>query len=97
MLTPLRPIQTVQPLSTLQPLALLRPDLGTYVPVVDLLTTTQAAAQLGVSARSLARWAREGRLTPALITPGGDQRSGRYLWDLEDLREQLLKLRTRPQ
>ncbi|MHA6628274.1 helix-turn-helix domain-containing protein [Pseudonocardia sichuanensis] len=64
---------------------------------MELLTTTQAAAALGVSARSLARWARDGRLRPALITPGGGQRSGRYLWDLEDLREQLLKLRTRPE
>jgi predicted site-specific integrase-resolvase len=76
---------------------LLRPSLGTYRPVVDLVTTTQAAQSLGVSARSLARWAREGRLRPALITPGGDQRSGRYLWDIDDLRDQLLKLRTRPE
>ncbi|HYH31866.1 MAG TPA: helix-turn-helix domain-containing protein [Pseudonocardia sp.] len=64
---------------------------------MDLLTTTQAAQELGVSARSLARWAREGRLRPALVTPGGDQRSGRYLWDLDDLREQLRRLRTRPE
>ncbi|MFC5232775.1 helix-turn-helix domain-containing protein [Pseudonocardia zijingensis] len=62
---------------------------------MDLLTTTQAARELGVSARSLARWAQEGRLRPALVTPGGDKRSGRYLWDIEDLREQLLNLRTR--
>jgi hypothetical protein len=27
-------------------------------------------------------------------TAGGDQRSGRYLWDLDDLRAQLLNLRT---
>ncbi|MGH8966538.1 MAG: helix-turn-helix domain-containing protein [Actinomycetes bacterium] len=64
---------------------------------MDLLTTTEAARELGVSARSLARWAREGRLTPALVTPGGDHRSGRYLWNLDDLRDQLLKLRTRPE
>jgi excisionase family DNA binding protein len=82
-------------MTPLKPLVLLRPPLRTYRPVVDLLTTTQAAEALGVSARSLARWAREGRLRPALVTPGGDQRSGRYLWDLDDLREQLLKLRTR--
>ncbi|QYN36605.1 helix-turn-helix domain-containing protein [Pseudonocardia sp. DSM 110487] len=76
---------------------LLTPLTGPYGPVVDLLTTTQAARELGVSARSLARWAQEGRLKPALITPGGDKRSGRYLWDLDDLRDQLLKLRTRPE
>jgi hypothetical protein len=76
---------------------LLRPRYGTYGPLVRLLTTTQAARELGVSPRSLARWAQDGRLTPALITPGGDKRSGRYLWDLDDLRDQLLKLRTRPE
>jgi hypothetical protein len=73
----------------------LRPVVHTYGRRVDLLTTTQAARELGVSARSLARWAQEGRLRPALVTPGGDKRSGRYLWDIEDLREQLLNLRTR--
>ncbi len=82
---------------TLPPLRLLRPSVGTYGPIVDLLTTTQAARELGVSARSLARWAQEGRLRPALVTPGGDKRSGRYLWNLDDLRDQLLKLRTRPE
>jgi DNA-binding transcriptional MerR regulator len=84
-------------LLTLLPLMLLRPGTGTYGPDVNLLTTTQAARELGVSARSLARWAQEGRLKPALVTPGGDKRSGRYLWDLDDLRDQLLKLRTRPE
>jgi DNA-binding transcriptional MerR regulator len=76
---------------------LLKPCRRPYGPDVDLLTTTQAARELGVSARSLARWAREGRLRPALVTPGGDKRSGRYLWDLDDLRDQLLKLRTHPE
>jgi hypothetical protein len=60
-----------------------------------LLTTTEAARALGISPRSLSRWAREGRVTPAMNTAGGDQRSGRYLWDLDDLRNQLLHLRTR--
>ena len=59
-----------------------------------LLTTTEAAKALGVSARSLSRWAKEGRISPAMNTAGGDQRSGRYLWDLNDLRAQLLNLRT---
>lgn len=58
-----------------------------------LLTTTEAAKALGMSSRSLSRWAREGRVTPAMNTAGGDHRSGRYLWDLDDLRAQLLRLR----
>ena len=80
----------------LAPLALTRPFASSMISFVDeLLTTTQAAKALGVSPRSLSRWAREGRVTPAGNTAGGDQRSGRYLWDLEDLRAQLLRLRTR--
>jgi excisionase family DNA binding protein len=49
-----------------------------------LITTTEAARALGLSGRSLARWAQEGRLKPQLKTPGGHPR-----WDLDDLREQL--------
>jgi hypothetical protein len=44
-------------LLTLLPLMLLRPCVETYGPDVKMLTTTQAARELGVSARSLARWA----------------------------------------
>ncbi|GAA5121761.1 helix-turn-helix domain-containing protein [Pseudonocardia adelaidensis] len=62
-----------------------------------LVSTGEAARALGVSSRSLARWAREGRLVPALVTPGGDKRPGQYRWLLSDLREQLLKLRTQPE
>jgi excisionase family DNA binding protein len=39
----------------------------------DLLTPREAAALLGVRTTTLARWAREGRLTP-LRTPGGHRR-----------------------
>jgi hypothetical protein len=50
--------------------------------------TSEAAKALGISARSLARWAAEGRITPDLVTPGGHMR-----WDVESLRSQLRQLR----
>lgn len=53
-----------------------------------LLSTGDAARALGLNTRSLARWARNGLVTPAMISPGG-----RYLWDLEDLRSQLQIMR----
>lgn len=49
-----------------------------------LLSTGDAARALGLSARSLARWAKEGRVTPAMVTPGG-----RYRFVLDDLRREL--------
>ncbi|GAA0945163.1 MULTISPECIES: helix-turn-helix domain-containing protein [Pseudonocardia] len=58
-----------------------------------LVSTGEAARALGVSASSLARWAKEGRVTPALVTPGGDKRPGQYRWLVSDLREQLLRAR----
>ncbi len=38
----------------------------------------------------MARWAKEGRITPALVTPGGQ-----YRWILDDLRLELRTLRER--
>src|SRR6184192_3283346 len=58
--------------------------------VSDLVTTGQAAKELGISARSLARWAHEGAVTPDLVTPGGH-----FRWDVERLREQLRGQRQR--
>jgi excisionase family DNA binding protein len=52
-----------------------------------LVSTGEAARSLGISARSLARWAQEGLITPSLTTAGGH-----YRFDVEDLRAQLLKL-----
>jgi excisionase family DNA binding protein len=52
-----------------------------------LMSTGEAARELGISARSLARWAQEGLITPALTTAGGH-----YRFELDDLRAQLLKL-----
>jgi DNA-binding transcriptional MerR regulator len=56
--------------------------------VPDLLPTTQAAKTLGVSSRTLARYAEKGLLIPTVILP-----SGHYRWDLDDLRRQLAELR----
>jgi ADP-ribose pyrophosphatase YjhB (NUDIX family) len=50
----------------------------------ELVTTSAAARELKVSARSLARWAERGDLRPVLRTPGGHLR-----WNLADLRRQL--------
>jgi DNA-binding transcriptional MerR regulator len=49
-----------------------------------LLSTGEAAKALGLSSRSLARWAKEKQVTPSLVTPGGQ-----YRWDLARLREQI--------
>jgi excisionase family DNA binding protein len=40
----------------------------------DLLTPREAAALLGVRTTTVARWAREGLLKPAVHTPGGHRR-----------------------
>ncbi len=55
--------------------------------MAGLVSTSQAARELGVSARSLARWTKEGKITPDLTTPGGHHR-----WDVERLREQIRKI-----
>jgi predicted site-specific integrase-resolvase len=58
------------------------------MPDVPLVPTGTAAKALGVAHSTLARWWQEGRVTPALVTPGGHAR-----WDVENLREQLRALR----
>jgi hypothetical protein len=58
--------------------------------VSDLVHTSDAAKALGISARSIARWAAEGRIAPDLVTPGGHMR-----WNIENLRRQLQELRKR--
>jgi 8-oxo-dGTP diphosphatase len=50
----------------------------------DLVNTATAARAVGVSPRSLARWAQEGLVVPAVVTPGGWLR-----WDVAELRQQL--------
>jgi predicted site-specific integrase-resolvase len=59
-------------------------------PEERLLTTAQAAKILGVSARTLARYAEQGQLTPTVVLP-----SGHYRWAMTDIRRQLRELRER--
>lgn len=60
------------------------------MPHPELLTTAQAARQLGISARTLARYAERGILTPTVVLPSGHRR-----WDMADVRRQLAELRQR--
>lgn len=43
-------------------------------PTPVLLTAQQVADRFGVSVRAVNRWAREGRLAPAMVTLGGHYR-----------------------
>jgi predicted site-specific integrase-resolvase len=48
------------------------------------VSTSVAAAAIGVTRGTLVRWWNDGTVTPALLTPGGHAR-----WDIDDLRKQL--------
>jgi DNA-binding transcriptional MerR regulator len=52
-----------------------------------LVSSGEAARQLGVGRSTLHRWWRDGLVTPALVTAGQHAR-----WDLDDLRRQLREL-----
>jgi predicted site-specific integrase-resolvase len=52
-----------------------------------LVSTAEAARALGLSSVTLSRWARQGRVKPAVATPGAERTT--YRWDLDDLRHQL--------
>ncbi len=52
--------------------------------VADFVSTIDAARKIGVSSRTLARWARDSYVTPAIVTRGGQ-----YRWDVDDLLRQL--------
>lgn len=54
------------------------------------MTTAQAARQLGVHRRTLARYAERGLLVPTLVLPSGHLR-----WNLDDVRRQLREIRDR--
>jgi excisionase family DNA binding protein len=58
--------------------------------VARLLTTAEAARELGISARTLAQWAKDGTATPVLTTVGGHHR-----WDLDALVAELRAQRQR--
>jgi DNA-binding transcriptional MerR regulator len=57
------------------------------VPKPSLVTTPEAARQLGLSARTLQRYVQAGYITPDLRLP-----SGRYRWDVARLRDQINSL-----
>ncbi len=56
----------------------------------ELVHTSEAAKVLGLSARSIARWVAEKKITPDLVTPGGHMR-----WNIEGLCRQLHDLQER--
>ena len=53
-------------------------------PAVPLVPTSDAAHELGISERTLRRWAKEGYLEPDLVTRGGH-----YRWDVVRVRREL--------
>lgn len=57
------------------------------MPDARLVSTTEAAEAFGLSAETLTRWARQGRVTPAVATQGPQRTT--YRWDLDDLRRQI--------
>lgn len=61
-----------------------------------LVGTPEAAKQLGISARSLQRYAALGLITPALTLPSPTgARSGQMRWKVSELRRQLQALSQR--
>ena len=52
-----------------------------------LVSTGEAARAIGISRRTLSHYAQTKQLSPALVLP-----SGRYKWDVADLRRQLREL-----
>ena len=57
------------------------------MPKPSLVTTPEAARQLGISARTLQRYVQAGYVKPDLRLP-----SGRYRWDVANLRDQINSL-----
>jgi DNA-binding transcriptional MerR regulator len=55
-----------------------------------LLTTAQAARALGISTRTLVRYAEKGYVQPAMVLPSGHRR-----WVVDDIRRQLRQLSER--
>jgi DNA-binding transcriptional MerR regulator len=55
-----------------------------------LVSTAEAAAELGVSVRTLQQWRQDGTVLPDVVTPGGHAR-----WDVERLRRELRDQRQR--
>jgi len=62
------------------------------MPEGSLVSTGEAAKAIGVAHSTLARWWNDGVVMPTLVTAGGHAR-----WDLDELREQLRRIRTSDQ
>jgi DNA-binding transcriptional MerR regulator len=56
----------------------------------ELLTTAQAARLLGISTRTLVRYAERGYVKPEMVLPSGHRR-----WILDDVRRQLREVAQR--
>lgn len=56
----------------------------------QLMTSGELAEELGISVRTVVRYAADGWLKPALTTMGGHHR-----WDIEDVRRQMAEIRKR--
>jgi predicted site-specific integrase-resolvase len=54
------------------------------MPPSELVSTPEAARALGVSARTLQRYVRDGQVTPEITLP-----SGQYRWNVPKLRRQI--------
>lgn len=44
------------------------------MPETALITTSQVSSRFGVTSQSVRRWVAEGKVTPAITTPGGHYR-----------------------
>jgi DNA-binding transcriptional MerR regulator len=53
----------------------------------ELLTTAQVAKLIGISPRTLVRYAERGYVTPAFVLPSGHRR-----WKIDELRRQIRDL-----
>lgn len=58
--------------------------------MTTLVTTSAAAKTLGISSRTLQKWATDGVVTADFVTVGGH-----YRWDVDNLRAQLRAMRQR--
>lgn len=55
--------------------------------VTDVVTTPEAADEIGVSRSTLDRWAADGLVTPTAFTATGHRR-----WNVDDIKRQLAAL-----
>lgn len=66
-----------------------RSNVATGMARQRLVSSTELAAELGLSRRSITRYATAGHITPELVTPGG-----KYRWNVASVKHQLDELQT---